>query len=198
MESAIARHLDLLDQQREAIFAELAELPDAALWYRPGPKVWSIGEHLDHTRVINCFSRRLMIACFPVASIFARCCRNRPYQSEINDPYKRLGLPLRLGWIWSPKYTARRPVIIGFLHETPRAEHAAYRNFFNSHDERLLGHTVIADPFIGALNLVQWLRVQGYHDAHHYERVRVRIRDPHYHAKAAAASGYDPKRGGGG
>ena len=34
MPSSIAQYLDLLDEQREAIFHELGPLPDAVLWYR--------------------------------------------------------------------------------------------------------------------------------------------------------------------
>jgi hypothetical protein len=188
MPSPIAQYLDLLDDQREAIFSQLGAPPDAVLWYRPGPKVWSIGEHLDHTRVINCFTRRLLIAYFPLASIFARPFRHRPYEAEIDDVYKRPGIPMNVGWIWPPKYTPRRPVGVRFLHEALRAEHAAYRRFYTARDEQLLGHVVLPDPVIGALNLAQWLRVTGYHDAHHYERVRVRINDPDYVRKAAAAA----------
>ena len=55
------------------------------LWYRPGPTVWSIGEHLDHSRVLNCCLRRLMIVYFPLASIFACLFRRRPYETEIDD-----------------------------------------------------------------------------------------------------------------
>jgi hypothetical protein len=189
MPCPIMRYLDLLDDQREAIFEQLGTLADAVLWYRPGPGVWSVGEHLDHTRVYNCYARRLMIVYFPLASIFARPFRRRPYEAEIDDYNKRPGIPMNVGWIWPPKYTPRRPVSAGFLHEALRAEHAAYRRFYTSHDEQLLGHVVLADPVIGALNLVQWLRVQAYHDAHHYGRVRVRIDDPDYARKAEAASG---------
>ena len=71
MTDAITRYLDLMDHQRLETFGRLGRIPDAVLWYRPEPKVWSIGGHLDHTRVINCFTRRLMIAYFPFASIFA-------------------------------------------------------------------------------------------------------------------------------
>lgn len=187
MTCPIAHYLDLLDEQRRAIFTEMGHLPQAVLWYRPAPKVWSIGEHLDHTRVINCFTRRLMIVYFPLASPFAFLFRHRPYQAEIDNVYKRPGFPMNVGWIWPPKYTPRRPVSIDFLHEALRNEHAAYRQFYTTHDEQLLGHIVLADPVIGALNLVQWLRVQAYHDAHHFDRIRVRINDPHYSKVALAA-----------
>jgi hypothetical protein len=185
MPSAITRYLDLLDEQREAIFHELGPLPDAVLWYRPGPRVWSIGEHLDHSRVCNCSLRRFMIVYYPLASVFARLFRHRPYKADIDD---LVDYPKNLGWIWSPKYSPRRPVGVGFLHEALRAEHAAYRRFYTTHDEQILGHILLADPLIGVLNLVQWLAIQAYHDAHHYERVRVRIKDREY-GRAAAAAG---------
>src|SRR5262249_34225811 len=89
MPSSITRYLDLLDQQREAIFDELGPLSDAVLWYRPGSRVWSIGEHLDHTRVLSCAVRRLLIVYFPLASTFARLFRHRPYEADIDDVYKR-------------------------------------------------------------------------------------------------------------
>ncbi len=194
MPNSITRYLDLLDEQREAIFHELGPLPDAVLWYRPGPRVWSIGEHLDHPRVLSCAVRRLLMVYFPLASIFARLFRHRPYNADIDDVYKRPGFPMNMGWTSPPKYTPRRRVSVGFLHEALRAEHAACRQFYTAHDERLLGHVVFADPFalgvkgnrIGAVNLVQWLRIQTYHDAHHYERVRIRINDPEYVSRAAA------------
>ena len=113
----IAEYLDLLDDQREELFRELGNLPDAVLWYRPGPKVWSIGEHLDHTRVINCCARRLMMGYYPVALPFAWIFRHRPYNAEIENVYKRPSFPMNVGWIWPPKYTPRRPVSVQFLHE---------------------------------------------------------------------------------
>lgn len=184
----IMRYLDLLDEQREAVFHELGRLPAAVLWYQPNPRVWSIGEHLDHTRVMNCFSRRLLTVYFPPASIFARLFRHRPYDADIDDVYKRPGFPLTMGWTSPPKYTPRKPVSVDLLHEALRAEHAACRHFYTTRDERLLGHVVIADPValgvkgnrIGAVNLVQLLRIMAYHDAHHYGLLRIRINDPQY------------------
>jgi len=188
MPGVVPRYLDLLDEQREAIFAEIGPMPDAVLWYRPGPKVWSIGEHLDHTRVINCCTRRIMLAYLPVAGILARAARDKPFEAEIDDVYKRPKFPMNVGWIWPPKYKPTRPVTIDFLHGVVRDEHDALRRFYESHDERLLGHVVLPDPVIGALNLVQWLRVQAYHDAHHFERVRARLSDPGYADRAQAAA----------
>jgi hypothetical protein len=179
MPSPIERYLDLLDEQRGAIFNELGSLSDGVLWYRPAPRVWSIGEHLDHSRVVNCFLRRLMIVYYPLASVFARPFRHRPYNAEIAK-LKPPSYPKSGGRIFPPKYSPRRPVSMDFLQEVLRAEHAAYRHFYTTRDEQFLGHSLLADPLIGTFNLVQLLAIQAYHDAHHYERVRVRIKDPEY------------------
>lgn len=193
MPSLIESYLNLLDDQREAIFSEMSLIPDAVLWYRPGPKVWSIDEHLDHTSVINCCGRRLKMAYFPLASVFARMFRHRPYQAELDNDYKRPEFPMNVGWIWPPKYTPKRQVSVGFLHDALRKEHAVCRRFYTTHDEQFLGHVVLIDPFLyyrvklGALNLVQCLRMQAYHDAHHFERIRIRISDPRYANRALIA-----------
>jgi hypothetical protein len=139
-------------------------------------------------RVHNRSSRWPLPIHFWPASIFARPYRHRPYKADFDDPCERPNYPKNIGWIWSPKYTPRRPVSVGFLHEALRAEHDAHRHFYTTHDERLLGHVVCADPFLGVFNLVQWLRYLAYHDAHHYERMRVRITDREY-GRAAAATG---------
>ena len=110
-------------------------------------------------------------------------------EAEIDDVFKRPGFPMNMGWIWPPKYTPTRPVSVGYLYEALRAEHAALGRFYNTRDEQLPGHVVLFDPVIGALNLVQWLRMLVYHDAHHYERVRVRIKDLEYGRAAAATWG---------
>ena len=189
MPGSVTRYLDLLDEQREAIFYELGPLPEAVLWYRPGPGVWSIGEHLDHSRVVNCFLRRLMIVYYPLASVFARLFRQRPYKADIDDLVGKFpNYPKSGGRIFPPKFTPRRRASLGFLHEALRGEHAAYRRFYTTHDEQVLGHILLADPLIGTINLVQLLPIQAYHDAHHYERVRVRIMDPTY-GRAAVAAG---------
>jgi hypothetical protein len=180
MTGAVSEYLNLLDTQRETLFNQMGALPDPVLWFRPGPKVWSIGEHLDHTRVLNKSFRRLLPLYFPVASLFARPFRRRPYRTQIDDVYKRPNFPMNVGWVWPPKYTPERPVTIDVLHDVLKAEHDAIRRFYSSKDEALLGHTRLADPAIGILNLIQGLRVLAYHDAHHYERVRVRIEDPRY------------------
>jgi hypothetical protein len=177
MSEIIDEYLNLMDSQRASLFHDLGDLPDAVLWHRPGPRVWSIGEHLDHTRVINRFARRLMLAYYPLASVLARFFRDRPFQAWIDDVYKRPNVPMNVGWLWPPKYTPARPVSVHVLHDGLRAEHLSLRRFYSARDERLLGHVVLFDPAIGRLNLVQWLRVQAYHDAHHYERVRVRLRN---------------------
>lgn len=179
MPGSVARYLDQQDAQREAIFLDLGPLPDTVVWYRPGPKVWSIGEHLDHSRVVNRFARLLMIAYYPLAAPFAWPFRNRPYAADIEGLGQFPKYP-NVGWLFPPKYSPSRPATLSVLHDELRAEHAAYRRFYSRRDERILGHVLLADPLFGVFNLVQLLPIQAHHDAHHYERARHRLRDPEY------------------
>jgi hypothetical protein len=55
----VAVYLDLLDGQHRELFALLEEIPPAYVWQRPEPGEWSIGEILDHTRVLNRSFRRI-------------------------------------------------------------------------------------------------------------------------------------------
>lgn len=191
MTGAIAEHLDLLDRQREAIFSELHGISERTLWHRPGSGIWSIGEHLDHTRVLNCFTRRLLLFWYPLAVPFAWPFRRRPYEASIDNVYLRPGVPNNVGWIWPPKFTPERPVCLDDLHDGLRREHQALRRFYTSRDERLLGHVRLPDPVIGILNLVQWLRVSGWHDAHHFDRVRARLENPMSVKKATSENEAD-------
>ena len=52
MTDVVSEYLNLLDAQRESVFAELDRLTDAQLWQRPAPKEWSIGEILDHNYLL--------------------------------------------------------------------------------------------------------------------------------------------------
>jgi hypothetical protein len=52
--------------------------------------------------------------------------RNRPGRSGINDVYVRPGLPLNIGWLWSPKYTPQRPAALKVLFEMIAAVHRTW------------------------------------------------------------------------
>jgi hypothetical protein len=56
----IADYLELLDSQREAIYTEIKGIETDLLWQRPAEKEWSMGENIDHGRVLLRSFRRLL------------------------------------------------------------------------------------------------------------------------------------------
>ena len=171
-DSVVADYLALLDAQREILFAELAMVEDARLWQRPGPKEWSVGEHLTHATAVLRSFRQLFQAFWAVLAPLGYLRRGRPYETEIDDVYARPGFPLNVGWLWPPKYTPERPTTLTVLHEMMIAEHGRVRRFYEGKDERVLGNTPLYDPAIGCLNMIQGLRVGADHDAHHFATIR--------------------------
>lgn len=101
----------------------------------------------------------------------------RPYQVEIDNVYHRPHFPQKAGWIWPPKHTPDDPVSLAALHESLQAVHARVADFYLSKDPDLLGHTVLWDPAIGSLNLIQALRVGAYHDEVHIDSIRKKVRN---------------------
>jgi len=168
----IDQYLALMDQQRTDIFRLLIDLDNSVLWKRPAEDKWSIGEHIDHCRILTRSFRRIFNATWVVTSPIARIWQNRPYQSAIDDVYDRPGFPLNVGWIWPPHYNSTRQITLIELQTIMEQEHHAVRKFYEQKDERLLGHIKLYDPVIGWLNLIQTLRVGIYHDAHHFRAIK--------------------------
>lgn len=168
---AVQKHLDRLDAQRETVLASLEGIDEARLWLRPGPRDWSIGQNLDHAWIVLRSFRRFFSAAWPAMLPLAHLRGNRPYQTEIDDVYARPGFPLGVGWMWPPRHSAEHPAPLSTLKEAIEAEHHRVHLFYEGKDERLLGHTILWDPAIGVLNLVQALHVGVHHDAHHFATV---------------------------
>jgi hypothetical protein len=172
---AIQNIVATMMRQRETLFAELETVTDAALWTRPDAHVWSAGEHLDHTRVLNRFFRRLLQVLWPFSRRLAVWRIDKPYATEINDVFARPGFPLKVGWLWPPRSTSARPATLAELESAITGEHLRLARFFAERDERLLGHCLFYDPFIGWTNWIQVLRICVHHDAHHFQIVSERI-----------------------
>lgn len=147
---------------------------------RPAEKKWSPGEHLDHTRVLNRSFRQTLTLAWPVVSpwptllLWTRRRLERPYATDIDDVYRRPGMPGWVGFMWPPKRTPTRPAPLAELERALAEEHDAIDRFYTGKPEPLLGHVTVWDPAIGRLNLVQALRVVVHHDQHHYTAVRRR------------------------
>lgn len=175
---AVGAHLARMHAQRDALFEALGDLPEERLWERPAPRKWSPGEHLDHTRVLNRWFRRLLTLAWPVVSPWpsllpaARRRLERPCPTDIDDVYQRPNMPRWVGFLWSPRRTPARPATLAELERALAAEHDAIERFYRGKPEPLLGHISVWDPAIGRLSLVQVLRVGVHHDQHHYTAVR--------------------------
>ena len=171
-ENIVQSYLELMDQQREQLFADLEGLNEFEVWQVPGEKEWSIGENLDHLRVIN--SRTLTL--FKVTWMFllplAKVRYDQPYQLDIDNVYTRTGFPLNTGWIWSPKYTPSKPTSLEVLKENLTKTHLEVRKFFTGKEPDYLGHVSLYDPVMGWLNLIRALRVGLYRDDLHIEQIR--------------------------
>jgi hypothetical protein len=170
MGSVVSQYLDLLDSQRETSFAALEDLTDSQLWQRPASKEWSIGEILDHNYL-------LFASMYPILqwlwklNWFGRWRRNRPYRTEIEDLYRSPRFPHWVGFLWTPRYSTRKPVSLENLKTEIRTLHAEVRNYYEGKEEDVLGNLYLYDPFFGWCNLIVTLRIGVYHDQLHYDDV---------------------------
>ena len=171
-EDIVSEYLAMMDLQWERLFADLEGLDQDMLWQRQAEDVWSIGENLDHLRAIN--SRTLSIFKISWVLLFswAKLRYDKPYQTEIDNVYKRPGFPLNTGWIWSPKDTPSKPTSLAVLEENLSAIHQEMRKFYAEKDLDYLGHVSLWDPAMGLLNLIQALRVGLYHDELHVNQIQ--------------------------
>ena len=170
-ELVVSQYLDLMDQQREHVFSLILDISHEALWYRPEPKEWCIGEILHHNIL-------LLESIFPVLkfswkffSWTGKLLRSRAYNTTITDPYRKNNFPHWVGFMWKPKYTPSQPVKLERLFSETRQMHQEVRSFYEDKDESMLGNVFVFDPLFGFINLIVTLRIGIYHDQLHYEDV---------------------------
>jgi len=171
MKDIVSEYLNLLDSQRESVFAALDGLTDAQLWQRPAPNEWSIGEILDHNYL-------LFRSFYPAAKWmwkwygwYGRLRRNRPYQTEIEDLYRSAKFPQWVGFMWTPRFNPRKPVLLQVLKSEIRSLHASVCRFYEGKDLDVLGNLYLYDPLFGWCNLIVTLRIGIYHDQLHFDDV---------------------------
>ncbi len=171
MTGIIQQYLDLLDSQREAAFAALEGLTEAQIWQPPAPKEWCIGEVLDHNHLLFASALPYVKLAWALQRRRAEKRRGRPYPIDIEDPYRKPSFPMWVGFLWTPRYTPRRPVSLETLKAENRHLHAAVRAFYEDKDPDLLGNVFVYDPLFGAVNLIVTLRIGIYHDQLHFDDV---------------------------
>jgi hypothetical protein len=169
---AIRRWIDLMHTQRQGLFAMLEDLSPVELWAKPTREEWSIGENLDHLRVITySWIGIIKLSWFTMRPI-AILRRSKPVETGIDNVYRRPGFPQNVGWLWPPRFTPDRPAACEVLKENLVQAQAVVEQFYVSHDPLTLGHIKLYDPAIGLISLIQGLRVAVYHDEMHIEQVQ--------------------------
>ena len=159
-----------MDSQRESAFAALEGLTDSQLWQRPAPKAWSIGEILDHNFLLFASMYSILQWLWKL-SWYGRLRRNRLYKTEIEDLFRSPKFPHWVGFLWTPRHHARKPVPLERLKMEMRALRTKTRRFYEDKDEAVLGNLYLYDLFCGWCNLIVTLRIGIYHDQLHYDEV---------------------------
>ena len=160
-----------MDIQRESAFTGLEGLTDSQLWQRPAPKEWSIGEILDHNYLLFASFLPIMQWVWGLSGWYGRLRRNRPYKTEIEDLYRSPKFPHWVGFLWTPRFSTRKPVSLEMLKSEIRDLHTKLRKFYETRDENVLGNLYLYDPVFGWCNLIVTLRIGIYHDQLHYDDV---------------------------
>ena len=171
MNQSIQTYLNLMDSQRESVFAVLDGLTDAQLWERPAPKEWSIGEILDHNYLLFSSFYPMVKGIWQWLGWYGRSRRTRPYVTEIADLYRDPKFPQWVGFMWTPRFNLRKPVSLEQLKTELRDLHANVRKFYEGKDEDVLGNLYLYDPLFGWCNLIVTLRIGIYHDQLHFDDV---------------------------
>jgi len=172
---AIRRWIDLMHTQRQGLFAMLEDLSPVELWAKPTREEWSIGENLDHLRVITYSWMRIIKVSWFFMRPIAWLRRSKPVETGIDNVYRRPGFPQNVGWLWPPRFTPDRPVDFDVLKQNLVEAHSVVERFYSGHDPLILGRIKLYDPAIGLINLIQGLRVAVYHDEMHIEQIQVTL-----------------------
>ena len=167
----IDTYLNLMDSQRESVFAALDGISDAQLWQRPAPKEWSIGEILDHNYLLFASFHPVVRRMWDWFGWYGRLRRSRPYAAGIEDLYRSPKFPQWVGFMWTPRYNNRKPVSLDALKKEMRDLHADVRAFYEGKDEDVLGNLSLYDPLFGWCKLILTLRIGIYHDQLHFDDV---------------------------
>jgi hypothetical protein len=136
-DNVVSNYLAMMDHQRESLFEILEGLSQEALWLRPAEGEWSIGEDLNHLRLINSSTLTLFKITWALLFPLAKIRWDKPCQTDIDKIYKRRWFPLTTGWIWPPKYMPNKPTTLSVLQENLAATHQEVRNFpFHENDSQ--------------------------------------------------------------
>lgn len=162
---------------RTALWAEVRELGDAQLGFRPAPGRWSIGEILDHL----CLAER------SITRTLSRLLQQAAGRGQIGEPGSmdapehRIDLESYNQPAGSPESVLPswgRPLerlLVSLTESRLRLQEVTKRA-----DGRIVGNVTLPHFQLGELNFYQWLAAEGAHEAKHVDQIRRVKADPRF------------------
>ena len=161
----LAEHFARLREQRQFLYREDLGIGPEALWSRPEPDRWSIGETLQHlTKMLRLF-RRFSAAALLLGRPLATLREHRPFATRSQDIFAGAALPAP--FLVRPRRPTGTPTLDAVLQALER-ETASLQSGLDREKEAVLGHTWLWDPFMGAQNLLQVVDLLAIHEEHHF------------------------------
>ncbi len=167
----IPTYLDVLDEQRETMFAALSGLSEDQIWQRPARGEWCIGEILDHNILLIASTLPYVRFAWRFFHRLGMRHRSRTYSASLPDPYRNPRFPMWVGFLWAPRIHPNRRVSLESIQRKMRYLHNRVRVFYEGKPEDVLGNVFVYDPYFGCLNLIVTLRIGIYHDQLHNEDI---------------------------
>ena len=167
----LAELLSRLLEQRQFLYRKDLRITSEALWSRPEPGRWSIGETLQHLTKMARLFRRLSAAALVLQRPLARLREHRPYATRSQDIFARAALPAP--FLVRPRRPRGTPTLEEVLQALER-ETALLQNGLECEKEAILGHTWLWDPVMGAQNLLQVVDLLVIHEEHHFRIAKRR------------------------
>lgn len=171
MHPRIAELTDVLDRERAGLLAAVAALPADALDRAPAPGRWSPGELLEHLRIVEDGSTRLLVK---------RLARAREAglgeETESSSVLERLpaaaiveGTPRAAPDVVTPAAgTTAEQALAGLA-----ASRDALRAFLADADGLALGEVKATHAVFGEIDLYQWVLFIALHEARHARQLRA-------------------------
>ncbi len=187
MHQTLAEIVEQVEADRHALIAASGHLTQAQLDYRLDPERWSVGENLDHLALVEKGIARILQKKIAEAQASGAPAKlDAPSQIASLDQYQITGTANRRrapdGII--PRHAVAKAELFDALEQTRRDVREAV-NALADYD--LSAHT-FPHPFIGALNLYQWLLFIGQHERRHLNQINSILTDTDFPAASEQAN----------
>lgn len=188
MHTTLAEIAARIDADRETLHRVSRDLTQTQLDFRPSPEAWSVGENLDHLALTERGVTRLLHK--KIDEVVATGSHAAP------ELPSQLGSLDRFPILDRTNYRRKAPDIVAPRHGVPADE--LRRNLDQVRDtlRKALDALALYDltphtfphPFLGALNLYQWILFVGQHEQRHLEQINTVLTDPNFPRESANGS----------